>query len=1074
MSVSLHISAKLHDDQKTCTLSYTDHGAPNTCTTALPKLVAESLLGAYEYTPALGAALYQLLDGDNRYLARAREQARHNGETLALHLSLDPALQDLPFELLHDGHFLLPGEMHLIRQAGDRGRDRMLAPANRPLKLLFIACSPIDLDPVLDFEKEEETIFRATERLPIDIVVEDSGALAGLEEKLGAEKFDIIHLSGHAELAKDGAPFFWMENDEGQARRVDPPALWRALRLNPPQMLFLAGCQTGQVDPNHATASFAQQMVGEGIPAVLSWGRPVYDLGATEAARHLYFELSRGSDLAAALLACRRALSEAPHFAVHSVWPLLRLFADATPLTPLVTAGQRPKPTARKLAHAYLANGKVKILTAGFVGRRRHLQTGLRVLRHGMDDPSRPQAGVLLHGTAGLGKSCLAGKLIERLAARDTTLVVVHGRLDAATFAAALEPAFAASQDEPAKAILAQKRELPAKLRELCLGPWQEKRYLILLDDFEQNFEQQQQNGQNPAGGAVPVLREGYPVLAPTTAGVLHSLLHDLPLTAGMVSLIITSRYLFRLRDGETDLAQSRLRMLGLTSFGEVEQRKKAGELPHLNAYPHPEIRAALLAAGHGNPRLMEWIDTLVGQKKDAAEAGQLLAAVRDKQEEYVRDYVLEALLATPPPEFRHTLRHASVFRVPVKKEGMLAVCSSSLNTDHWSLITEHCSLATTLSLMEHDHRADTLWVTPLLREKLLTELAAAEQQQGHRRAYQYWQANLNPARPDYFAEAEELLYHALTAGELEVACGEGANLVNRLRERLAYAEAKRVGKWLLTGMPSVPETANGAFLLNEVGFTIRQMGENQPAISFYEQALAIDRKVFGDEHPKVAIRLNNLGMAWSGLGEKKKAISFYEQTLAIDRKVFGDEHPNVAISLNNLGMAWSDLGEKKKAISFYEQALAIDRKVFGDEHPKVAIRLNNLGLAWSDLGEKKKAITFYEQALAIVSKVFGTEHPYVANCLNNLGMAWKQLGEVKKAISFYEQALAIDRKVFGDEHPNVAIRLNNLGMALTATGEPERGQACLQRAHEILLKFYGPDHPHTQMALENLQSVGK
>jgi hypothetical protein len=96
--------------------------------------------------------------------------------------------------------------------------------------------------------------------------------------------------------------------------------------------LFLAGCQTGQVgaDPNSATGSFAQQLVYAGIPAILSWGRPVYDLGATESAKHLYFELSRGSDLAAAVLACRHALSETPMIAVNAVWPPLRLFADAT------------------------------------------------------------------------------------------------------------------------------------------------------------------------------------------------------------------------------------------------------------------------------------------------------------------------------------------------------------------------------------------------------------------------------------------------------------------------------------------------------------------------------------------------------------------------------------------------------------------------------------------------------------------------------------------------------------------------------------------------------------------------
>ncbi len=578
-------------------------------------------------------------------------------------------------------------------------------------------------------------------------------------------------------------------------------------------------------------------------------------------------------------------------------------------------------------------------------------------------------------------------------------------------------------------------------------------------------------------------------------------LLRYLPETCGMAGLIITSRYGFALHFGEVaqaslpadkrsalpsslalqeDLAATRLAIVELHSFRQTEQVKKLAELKHINAYPQPAVAAQLLAAGRGNPRLMERIDTLVGKKK-TEEVPALLAAVADAQEEYVHEFILEELLATQPPDFRATLRRASVFRIPVHENVMkqavgyqLLAISDQLSAsthDPQSTILDQLSTGISLSLLEHDQRSQTLWVTPLLREKLLSELALEEQTRCHAAACQCYREILDPKTAGYFIEAEELLFHGLAANEAEIACDEGASLVTRLRESLAYAESKRIGEWILANLPQMPETEAGARLLNEAGYTVKEMGENKKAIAYYEQALAIDRKVFGEEHPDVAIDLNNLGAAWSALGENKKAIAYYEQALAIDRKVFGEEHPKVAIRLNNLGMAWSDLGEKKKAIAYYEQALAIDRKVFGEEHPKVAIRLNNLGAAWSALGEKKKAIALYEQALAIDRNVFGEEHPNVAIRLNNLGMAWADLGEKKKAIAYYEQALAIDRKVFGEEHPNVARGLNNLGAALAAIGETARGRACLQQAHALWLKFYGAAHPHTQTALENLRS---
>ena len=63
-----------------------------------------------------------------------------------------------------------------------------------------------------------------------------------------------------------------------------------------------------------------------------------------------------------------------------------------------------------------------------------------------------------------------------------------------------------------------------------------------------------------------------------------------------------------------------------------------------------------------------------------------------------------------------------------------------------------------------------------------------------------------------------------------------------------------------------------------------------------------------------MATDLNNIGSAWNALGEAQKALTYYEQALAIDIKTYGDQHPNVAICLNNIGSAWNALGEAQKA----------------------------------------------------------------------------------------------------------------------------------------------------------------
>ena len=112
----------------------------------------------------------------------------------------------------------------------------------------------------------------------------------------------------------------------------------------------------------------------------------------------------------------------------------------------------------------------------------------------------------------------------------------------------------------------------------------------------------------------------------------------------------------------------------------------------------------------------------------------------------------------------------------------------------------------------------------------------------------------------------------------------------------------------------------------------------------YYEQALAINRKVLGEEHPDTAQSLNNLGALLRATGDYAAARPYYEQALAIRKKVLGEEHPDTASSLNNLGALLRATGDYDGARPYYEQALAIRKKVLGEEHPDTAQSLNNLG----------------------------------------------------------------------------------------------------------------------------------
>jgi hypothetical protein len=240
----------------------------------------------------IGRKLFDLLNGDRQTLIRALNEAEACGEKLQLIVKGEGSAAALPFELIyHDKyHFLVPSRVHLIRRVSERGKKSQPVPANRPVKLLLMACSPLDVSPVLEFEKEEDTILEVTEKFPIEIDIEDSGSIEGLGEQLADKKYDIVHITGPADIDDNGQSFFWMEDEEGLPVKVTPSQLWKKLDLNLPRLVFLSGCRTGQAPEHVAAMSFAHQLVKGYVPAVIGWGLPVSDKGASFAAQKFYFE----------------------------------------------------------------------------------------------------------------------------------------------------------------------------------------------------------------------------------------------------------------------------------------------------------------------------------------------------------------------------------------------------------------------------------------------------------------------------------------------------------------------------------------------------------------------------------------------------------------------------------------------------------------------------------------------------------------------------------------------------------------------------------------------------------------
>ena len=92
-------------------------------------------------------------------------------------------------------------------------------------------------------------------------------------------------------------------------------------------------------------------------------------------------------------------------------------------------------------------------------------------------------------------------------------------------------------------------------------------------------------------------------------------------------------------------------------------------------------------------------------------------------------------------------------------------------------------------------------------------------------------------------------------------------------------------------------------------------MGEYVKAEPLLQQAFTI-RETVEEQRPDYATSLNNLAGLYASMGGLREAEPFYQQALAITRKVLGEQHPDYAQSLDNLAGLYASMNQHGRAAS--------------------------------------------------------------------------------------------------------------------------------------------------------------
>ncbi|WP_414581184.1 tetratricopeptide repeat protein [Scytonema sp. PCC 10023] len=1017
---------------------------------------------AVDYT-ITGRHLYNWLDGSDRFLQGLLNQYRDEGIILAIATAEN--LAHLPWEVLHDGNgFLVQRGIIPVRWVSSETVKRLSVeekPENRALQVLFMATSPLGVEPVLDFEAEEGRILTATARQPLALRVEESGCLSELGylvEDYGKGYFDVLHLTGHATIKntnnEDTKPYFITESETGEPNYASASDIAEELRFRLPKLIFLSGCRTGQAGNAGAVPSLAQELLNEGATAVLGWGQKVLDTDATAAAAALYQELAAGKQVAEAVAYTYQALIKNK----ARDWHLLRVYVKGTLpgelVTPLRTRGRKPAPPPSVATQFLDTAGKVKVCTReSFVGRRRQLQSCLRALTQ-----SPEQVGVLIHGMGGLGKSSLAARLCDRLA--HFQRVVIVGRIDEPTLVSRLAEKL--DSKELREALQRDDEELKFRLRRVfdALTAQGANPFLLVLDDFEVNLE--------PRNG-------GY-VLQPEAATVLQALVWAIRDISAPDRLILTCRY-----DFESTLLQYFYKQ-PLEALRGADLRKKCDSLAAFSteSVVDEALQAQAKRLADGNPRLLEWLDKIL--QNSTVDKVAILQRLEVDSVELREQVLAEALLQQMDDGMREMLSRSLVFELPVPREALTAVCESLPNLD------KYIDRAVALGLLEVSPD-QSLRVPRILPVELFA--ATSLFVQAAQVLYRLWWEEAKTSTEEQQREIHRLALRGKAqkiAVEMAYKLARGWQSQSRFREamqlckstldlaedyrvlhELAQAEQelgeveqarKHYQQALDTCSPT--DTTEKAGIIHNLGRLKADTGDIEGAIALFEQSLSLTEQI-GDVHGKAAT-LHQLGILNANTGDIEGAIALFEQSLSLTEQI-GDVQGKAA-TLHCLGILKANTGDIEGAIALFEQSLSLKEQI-GNVQGK-AVTLHQLGILNADTGDIEGAIALFEQSLSLTEQIGNLQGK--ATTLHNLGTLKANTGHIEGAIALFEQSLFLKEQI-GDVGGK-AMTLWWLGGIAQEQGYFDTALHYLQQSLEILQRIQSPHAATVKEMLERVQRL--
>ena len=156
------------------------------------------------------------------------------------------------------------------------------------------------------------------------------------------------------------------------------------------------------------------------------------------------------------------------------------------------------------------------------------------------------------------------------------------------------------------------------------------------------------------------------------------------------------------------------------------------------------------------------------------------------------------------------------------------------------------------------------------------------------------------------------------------------------------------------------------SYVLNLQVIAYRQLNQLDNAIQTLQQLLAVEIEQHDEQHDTAISRYLSLGVIHLFKGNPEQSLVYFERAIKLNQRIYGDESNSLPLLLNNYSYALFEAGHYDKALSTIDKAIAIQEAYLGANHGRHALLYLTKSTHLLNIGHFKDAEKYNRISLAL------------------------------------------------------------------------------------------------------------